>query len=315
MLQENKIILEEYAWERPIDIFFVATGNPTGFAHVNRIPEPLLDRLELIPMRLPGEAVEREIMYRERFRVYDQFFLRKEDAVVTEPLYAGPTALKRRVAAPWWIVEVIAKTSRYTRDCPNIDRGASIRGSIKALDHTYSSTEMRGGWVSNLADAVEGLQLALRGRIRLRADLLGFDDREAALMAQTARAVEDVMWYAVRDVGEKVLAGFEGDKSALPEEVDSLLASRGSIREGLEASTSVSEALDLMDEIGPSDPDQLVDGLEDQLRNRIEGAEPDVIEEYRFSALELLANALLASETASSFSDQSRIFVPRRMET
>jgi hypothetical protein len=315
MLQENKIILEEYAWERPIDIFFVATGNPTGFAHVNRIPEPLLDRLELIPMRLPGEAVEREIMYRERFRVYDQFFLRKEDAVVTEPLYAGPTALKRRVAAPWWIVEVIAKTSRYTRDCPNIDRGASIRGSIKALDHTYSSTEMRGGWVSNLADAGEGLQLALRGRVRLRADLLGFDDREAALMAQTARAVEDVMWYAVRDVGEKVLAGFEGDKSALPEEVDSLLASGGGIREGLEASTSVSEALDLMDEIGPSDPEQLVDGLEDQLRNRIEGAEPDVIEEYRFSALELLANALLASETVSSFSPQSRIFVPRRMET
>ncbi|RLG93761.1 hypothetical protein DRO27_05745 [Candidatus Bathyarchaeota archaeon] len=212
-------------------------------------------------------------------------------------------------------MEVIAKTSRYTRDCPNIDRGASIRGSLKALDHTYSSTEMRRGWVSNLTDAGEGLQLALRGRIRLRADLLGFDDREAALMAQTARAVEDVMWYAVRDVGQKVLAGFEGDMSALPEEVDSLLASRGSIREGLEASTSVSEALDLMDEIGPSDPDQLVDGLEDQLRNRIEGAEPDVIEEYRFSALELLANALLASETVSSFSSQSRIFVPRRMET
>jgi hypothetical protein len=97
--------------------------------------------------------------------------------------------------------------------------------------------------------------------------------------------------------------------------MDSLLASGGSIREGLEASTSVSEALDLMDEIGPSDPEQLVDGLEDQLRNRIEGAEPDVIEEYRFSALELLANALLASETVSSFSPQSRIFVPRRMET
>jgi len=36
MLQENKIILEEYAWERPIDLFFVATGNPTGFAHVNQ---------------------------------------------------------------------------------------------------------------------------------------------------------------------------------------------------------------------------------------------------------------------------------------
>jgi hypothetical protein len=71
----------------------------------------------------------------------------------------------------------------------------------------------------------------------------------------------------------------------------------------------------LMDEIGPSDPDQLVDGLEDQLRSRIEGVEPAVVEEYRFSALELLANALLASDTVRSFTDQSRIFVPRRMET
>ena len=315
MLQENKVILEEYAWERPIDIFFVATGNPTGFAHVNRIPEPLLDRLELIPMSLPGEAVEREIMYRERFRVYDQFFVSKEEEAATDPLYIEPAALRRRVAAPWWIVEVIAKTSRYTRDCPNIDRGASIRGSIKALDHAYSSTEMRGGWVSNLADAVDGLQLALRGRVRLRADLLGFDDRESAMIAQTARAVEDVMWYAVQDVGEKILAGFEGDKTALPEEVDRLLASGGSTREGLEASPTVSEAFDLMDEIAPSDPDQLVDGLEDQLRSRLEAVGPAVVEEYRFSALELLANALLASDAVRSFTDQSRIFVPRRMET
>ena len=314
MLQENKIILEEYAWERPIDLFFVATGNPTGFAHVNRIPEPLLDRLELIPMSLPEEAVEREIMYRERFRVYDHFFDSKEDEVITEPLYVGPTALKRRVAAPWWIVEIISKASRYTRDCPNIDRGASIRGSIKALDHAYSSTEMRGGWVSNLADAVKGLQLALRGRVRLRADLLGFDDREAALMAQTSKAVEDVMWHAVRDVGEKVLAGFEGEKEALPVEVDRILASGGSIRDGLEAAPVTSELLAWMDEIGSSDPDQLVDSLEDQLRSRIEGADPAVVEEYRFSALELLANALLSSEAVRVFSDPSRIFVPRRME-
>ena len=123
------------------------------------------------------------------------------------------------------------------------------------------------------------------------------------------------MWYAVRDVGEKILAGFEGDKAALPEEVDRLLASGRSTREGLEASPTVSEALDLMDEIGPSDPDQLVDGLEDQLRSQIEGVGPAVVEEYRFSALELLANALLASDAVRSFTDQSRIFVPRRMET
>jgi hypothetical protein len=122
------------------------------------------------------------------------------------------------------------------------------------------------------------------------------------------------MWYAVRDVGEKVLAGFEGEKEGLPVEVDRILASGGSIRDGLEDAPFTSELLAWMDELGPSDPDQLVDGLEDQLRSRIEGADPAVVEEYRFSALELLANALLSSEAVRAFSDPSRIFVPKRME-
>ncbi|UCH56897.1 MAG: AAA family ATPase [Candidatus Bathyarchaeota archaeon] len=314
MLQESKIILEEYAWERPIDLFFIATGNPTGFAHVNRIPEPLLDRLELIPMGLPDEPVEREIMFRERFRVYDEFFQEREEAAAAEPLYVTPASLKRSVTAPWWIVETIVKTARYTRDCPNIDRGASIRGSIKALDHTHSTTEMRGGRVSNLGDAIQGLQLALRGRVRLRADLIGFDEREGELMSQTARVVEDVMWYAVRDVGNRVLAGFEGDRRALPGEVEGLIAARGRITESLGEFPAVTEALALMDEIGPADSGHLVDGLEDQLRSRVDGADPEVVEEYRFSALELLANALMATG-AASYPDQSLIFVPRRMET
>jgi len=314
MLQENKIILEEYAWERPIDLFFIATGNPTGFAHVNRIPEPLLDRLELIPMGLPDEPVEREIMHKERFRVYDEFFQEREPAKTPEPLHIGPESLKRRVAAPWWIVDVIAKTSRHTRDCPNIDRGASIRGSIKALDHTYSTTEMRGGQVSNLADAAEGLNLALRGRVRLRADLIGFDDRPDESMARVDEVVEDVMWHAVRTVGARVLAVLDGGEKALAREVDNLLSGSGGISENIKAYPFVAEALNWMNEAGPTGTAHLVDGLEDQLRNHIEGAPPDVVEEYHLSALELVANALLASKATHSFSDQSRIFIPRRME-
>ena len=69
-----------------------------------------------------------------------------------------------------------------------------------------------------------------------------------------------------------------------------------------------------MDEIGPSDSGQLVNGLEDQLRNRIESVEPAIIEEYRFSELELLTNALLASERIRSFSDHSWIFIPKRID-
>ena len=105
MLQEGKIVLEEYNWVRPIDIFFVATGNPTGFSHVNRVPEPLLDRLELIPMGLPDEAVEREIMLKEGFRVHDEFFLDRTRIKEEEPISATPQELRRRAFTPWWIVD------------------------------------------------------------------------------------------------------------------------------------------------------------------------------------------------------------------
>ncbi len=314
MLQENKIILEEYAWERPIDLFFIATGNPTGFAHVNRIPEPLLDRLELIPMGLPDEAVEREIMRRERFRIHENFFLEGERAAAPEPLYVEPASLRRRVAAPWWVAEVIVKTARYTRDCPNIVRGASIRGSIKALDHTYSTTEMRGGRVSNLADAAEGLDLSLRGRVRLRADLIGFDELPDEAMARSDDVVEDVMWHAVRDVGARVLAGLEGHRS-LAKEVDELLTTWAGAAGSLDPYPLASEALSWMHDAGPEDPEALPAGPEGQLMKSMDDMDPKVLEEYRFSALELLGNVLLPPEALDYLSGHGLIFVPKRMET
>ncbi|RLI10340.1 hypothetical protein DRO42_01635 [Candidatus Bathyarchaeota archaeon] len=316
MLQEGKIILEEYSWERPIDLFFIATGNPTGFAHVNRIPEPLLDRLELIPMGLPDEPVEREIMFKERFRVYDDFFQEREQSAAAAPLSIKPAALRRRVAAPWWIVDIINKTSRYTRNCPNIDRGASIRGSIKALDHTYSSTEMRNGRVSNLADAASGLKLALRGRIRLRADLIGFDERPSEFMSKHNLVVEDVMWYAVRDVGTRVLLGLgdDLDREALAAEVDHLLSMDGGVLDSLPLHPLVSEAVRWMDEAAPREGPRGVEGLGDLLRTDPDRVDPTVLEEYRLSAVELLANTLLAVGAVDAFVDQQRIFVPKRMD-
>jgi len=314
MLQEDKIVLEEYAWERPIDLFFIATGNPSGFAHVNRIPEPLLDRLELIPMGLPEEAVEREIMHRERFRVREDFFAEKGEEAKAEPLRVRPPALRRRAAAPWWIAEVVAKTSRYTRECPNIDRGASIRGSIRGLDHACSSTEMRNGSVTNLADAAKGLKLALRGRTRLRADLIGFDEQPDAAMARSDEVVEDVMWYAVQDVGTRILAGIDGDHKFIAGEVDELLTTGASLAGSLESHPAASEALSWMHEAGPTDPAPLVDSLEEQLRGSLEGVDPTALGEYRFSALEVLANTLLPAKALEYLRDHGLIFVPRRME-
>ena len=43
-------------WQHPI-----ATGNPEGFSHVNEVPRPLLDRLELIYMGLPDEKISKTL--------------------------------------------------------------------------------------------------------------------------------------------------------------------------------------------------------------------------------------------------------------
>ena len=313
MLQENKIILEEYAWERPIDIFFIATGNPTGFAHVNRIPEPLLDRLELIQMGLPAETVEREIMYRERFKVIEDPY-KELDTKSAEPIYIERPSLKRRVVAPWWIIDVLTKTSRYTRDCPNIDRGASIRGSIRSLDHTYSSTEMRMGSVCTMSDAIQGLNLALRGRIRIRADLIGFDDNPSDMTAKNNEVIEDIMYYAVKEVTERALAGFSGSSRELAKEVDTLVTVGMKPTETLDDFPNAAEILNWMHESTPAIPEHLVNGFEEQLKSNPESVAPEKLWEYNRSALELLANVLLSKEALNYLSEHNLIFVPQRME-
>ena len=314
MLQERRIILEEYNWVRPIDIFFVATGNPAGFSHVNRVPEPLLDRLELIPMGLPEEAVEREIMFKERFRVIDDFFTDQTDGGPPKPISAKPTDLKRQATAPWWIVDVVTKAARYTRDCPNIDRGASIRGSIKSLDHTISSAEIRGARVANLRDAAEGLKLGLRGRIRLRADLVGFDDSPSAYMTRNDEVVEDILWYAAKDVGRQILAIISDDVNVinLAEEVDRFLQVE-STPVSLEEYPLLDAAVGTMWDLKTWESPSLVNGLEQVLRLNPAAAGLDTAEEYQASALELIANAMLAEKVTDSFAAQDKLYVPRRM--
>jgi Mg-chelatase subunit ChlI len=311
MLQEGKVVLEEYNWVRPIDIFFVATGNPTGFSHVNRVPEPLLDRLELIPMSLPDENIEREIMLKEGFRVRDEFFLDKTRRTEEEPIYAKPEELRRRASAPWWIVDAVEKTVRYTRDCPNIDRGSSIRGTIKSLDHTLSSTERTGGRVAGLRDAADGLKLALRGRIRLRADLVGFDDSPAAFMVKNDEVVEDVLWYAARDVGVAILKGVDVDPRQLAGEVNAVL-SGGDIIDSLPDHEAAYRVVRFMEENQPWESPSLVSGLGDLIRDSPEAVDTETLHDYRASALSLIAHALYAGKLVDVKIEDA--YAPKRME-
>jgi len=311
MLQEGKIVLEEYNWVRPIDIFFVATGNPTGFSHVNRVPEPLLDRLELIPMALPEEDVEREIMLKEGFKVHDEFFLDKTKTTIEAPIYAKPESLRRRASAPWWIVDTVEKAVRYTRDCPNIDRGSSIRGTIKSLDHTLSSAEYRGIQVANLRDAAMGLKLALRGRIRLRADLVGFDDSPAAFMVKNDEVVEDILWYAARDVGEIIIKGVELDPRQLAGELNAVLAD-GNLLDTFQDHEAAYQVVRFMEENQPWESPGLVSSLGDLIRDSPEAVDADTLREYRRSALEFLAHALISTKLVEAKIENA--YTPKRME-
>ena len=311
MLQEGKVILEEYNWVRPIDIFFVATGNPTGFSHVNRVPEPLLDRLELIPMTLPEEDIEREIMLKEGFRVRDEFFLEREKTTTEEPIFIKPEQLRRRAVAPWWIVDSVEKTVRYTRDCPHIDRGSSIRGSIKSLDHTLSSTERLGRRVAGLREASEGLKLALRGRIRLRAELIGFDDSPAAFMVKNDEVVEDVLWYAARDVGVAILKGVDVDPRQLAGEINAAI-SGGDLLDNLQDNEAAYRVVRFMEENQPWESPSLISGLGDLIRDSPEAVDPETLRDYRWSALELLAHALTAGKTLEIKIE--KVYTPKRME-
>lgn len=317
ILQEGKIILEEYNWERPIDIFFIATGNPSGFAHVNRIPEPLLDRLEMIPMDLPEEPVEREIMLKERLRIQNGFFKERRGEEEKRASWIDPKAIGRMAVAPWWIIDVINKTSRYTRQCPNIERGASIRGSIKALDHTISMAEMRDRRVCTLEDAAKGLKLALRGRIRLNPDLVGFEEDPRLTMAKHDMAVEDIMWYAIRDVGVAILTGLgeEFDREALGEELEHLLTMGSSLLECLDEHPKAYEAISWIDQIAYQRRTDGEEGLEALSTGMPERSNRKALEEYRFSALELLADTLITLGVLNPLPPEADIFTPKRMET
>jgi hypothetical protein len=257
-------------------------------------------------MGLPNESVEREIMFKEGFRVVDDFFTPPEKPTGIKPLDVNVASFKRQAFAPWWIVETVEKTVRYTRECPNIERGSSIRGSIKSLDHVYSSSELRGANVSNLRDASNGLMLALRGRIRIRADLIGFDESPSAYMMKNNQVVEDVLWYAARDVGKQVLTALDSEPSKLASDIEGYMKTRE-----LSDFNALQNAVDYMRGVNPWSKPVLVNDLETLIREHPEVVEPDVYSDYVTSAVELLAHTLLALNHVEELNTD--FFLPSRM--
>ncbi|UCD09149.1 MAG: AAA family ATPase, partial [Dehalococcoidales bacterium] len=190
VLEENLAVLEEYNWQYPLDLIFVGTGNPTGFSHVNDIPRPLLDRLELIYMDMPEEEVERKIMLEEGFKDTNDGS-RPVDS--DQPQIYTNEDIARKVMAPWWIIDIVNKSVRHSRICPHVEKRPSIRASIRALEHTFSSVEIENKNIANLEHAFYGIRLSLRGRIGLRADLIDFEQPSKAFILAD-KLSEDFVW-------------------------------------------------------------------------------------------------------------------------
>ncbi len=289
ILEEKKAILEEYNWEHPLDLILVATGNPKGFSHVNEIPRPLLDRMEMIYMELPEEPVEQDIVLKETFRVARKGHDSQEYG---ETVYPTLDEIERTAAAPWWIMEIVTKSVRYSRMCPYVENKASIRATNRALEHTYASVEFENGKAASLRHAYYGLRLALRGRIELRGDVVDFDDPQKAVRLNDS-LVGDFMWNVFEDIKDDWQFLNGTDWKALGAEltaaVGERIAANNRLAEGaLKRYPAIARAIGLMDKAAP---DRINAELINDAERRLYRGEDGILrEESNYSALETLVN-------------------------
>jgi MoxR-like ATPase len=308
ILEEKMAVLEEYNWQHPLDLVFVATGNPAGFAHVNDIPRPLLDRLELVYMDLPDEEVERNIILAERFSEQGQL---KPSPEIEPPCFFEQGEVARKVAAPWWVRDMVNKAVRHSRICSYVEKRPSIRATIRALDHTYASVEIENKQVATLGHAFCGLRLALRGRIGLRADLIDFEEpRKTYKLA--GQLTQDFLWNAIENICQDPAFLGEWDRQEIGVELSALLSSGQDLARGRLAGSTIASFSGLKEMIGRmrrtgKEKAGLTpaDGPETKL---YDSRETVVVEEFNYSALEMLANICVHTKTLGE-SKAGRLFI------
>jgi len=316
VLEEKKAVLEEYNWERFVDLLLIATGNPRGFSHVNDIPRPLLDRLELIFMDLPEEKIEKEIMLKERSLLDIDGYFREEYVSETSwDLNIDYDLIKRKVVAPWWIVEVLNRTVRYSRECPNLEKKPSIRGGNKAYEHTLSSVEMEGRNVATLWDAFLGLRLALRGRIGLLPDFIDFDNPEKTIK-KTDQVIEDMLRDILSEVSIEIFREVEFQKDRLVKEIISVYrkGEEGILPADLYSSVELGKLIDWMIKSWQSKlPYDYCNQRERDIFDQKDEIEESVKEEYIRSAVDFITAGAVVRGLVKDESLSRSVFVPKRV--
>ncbi|MEK7281863.1 MAG: hypothetical protein AAB037_05910, partial [Chloroflexota bacterium] len=274
--------------------------------HVNEVPRPLLDRLEMIYFDLPTESIEREIAQRERFRP-ERAYPPGEEETPPHPSFE-PEQVERRAALPWWIVDILNKSVRQSRVCRWLERGASIRGTTRALDHTYSTVELNGRNIACLADTIEALKLALRGRVGLRADLVDFDKPKESF-GKTDEVIEDLLWNALEDLGHE-LPEWNREKLAL--EINSILSHDGDeLVNRLKETEAVSQAIEGLRRLGTERGNgEWLNDMERTILYEADGLPLPLLQEYYFSAWQTVVNIAVHRGIISEVVDQ-KIYVPK----
>jgi MoxR-like ATPase len=305
VLEEKKAVLEEYNWQHPLDMVVVATGNPQGFSHVNEVPRPLVDRLELIYLDLPSEEVEREIALMERFRG------RELAPVVPEGKMMGPVDLnnlERQVALPWWIMEMVNRSVRVSRVCRWVEKRASIRATTRAVDHTYASAELDGRDLANLNDVADGLKLALRGRIGLRADLMDFEKPEESF-GKADQVAEDLLWNGLEDFS-KEFPSYEAEP--LVQEIEAIFADGTEKLTGrLQNSPELYRAVNWLKEVGRERGGKgLLNPREQKVTANPEKLSGKMSEDYHRVAFETVVNIALHRGTLGEWV-REKVFAPQ----
>ncbi len=308
ILEEQRTVLEEYGWEYPLDLCVIATGNPEGFSHVNEVPRPLIDRLETIYLDLPEEDVELGIMVDKRSR---RGVSNGQEEAPRLPFDLAAEDLSNDGAlAPWWLLTLINRSVRQSRACRWLERSSSLRGTMRALDHTYSTVQMRGAAVATLEDAAKGVRLAMRGRLHLRQDLVEIEDP-----CETYRRVDelsdDLVRTALISMAQEMVSSWNGQ--AAVQEMEGLIRLP---RDGWQGYISQKAPVvrDIIGQLEKTGGTTHGGGMfpDDAAIAKLARRNTGVRGEYLASCAEFIANVLIASGLLS-IAEGMDLYVPREI--
>ena len=306
--EEKKAILEEYHIEYPLDIILVATGNPQGFSHVNEVPRPLLDRLELIYMPLPSKDIELEIALKEKFKPgEDNYSAKIEEA---PSLLTGYNPDIQRVAViPWWIMLLLNQAISCSRECDVLDKKPSIRASCRIFDHTYASVELENKKVASLKESLDGIKLGLRGRIDLKPDLIDFDNPSESF-SRAEEFAQDILSVACASLADTFIGNCNYKKLSM--ELKKLASdSISKLTYQLEQLPELKNVVIRLKSIGPDKANiSLLSKTEKDLFLNPDAQDMEMLEQYNYSAVEVIYNAALHKGLIKKNEVEKSIFIP-----